>query len=73
MGMNLKQTHCLALRAPTLDFLLAIIKIRKFVIQGFLCVTRFEIQITTSLQAKKLHNMANRRQLLLQKVFHIIQ
>ncbi len=37
---------------PTLDFGLEITKSRKFVIQGFIWITKFWPQVPTSLQAK---------------------
>jgi hypothetical protein len=40
------------LRAPTLDLCLTISKSRKFVIQGFIRITKFQSQVSTSLQAK---------------------
>jgi hypothetical protein len=39
--MNLGQSHCFASRAPTLDLWLEITKIRKFVIQGCIWITKF--------------------------------
>jgi hypothetical protein len=51
-GMILGQGHCLALPGPTLDLCLEIIKSRKFVIQGFVWITKFQSQVPTLLQAK---------------------
>jgi hypothetical protein len=50
--VTLGQAHCLALRAPTLDLLLEITESRKFVIQGYIWITKFQSQVPTSLQAK---------------------
>jgi hypothetical protein len=50
---SLWQAHCIAMRAPTLVLWLAITKIRKFVIQGFIIsfiwITRFSSQFPTLL------------------------
>ncbi len=39
--MNLGQVHCLSLRAPILDLWLVITENRKFVVQGFIWMTKF--------------------------------
>jgi hypothetical protein len=39
--MNLGQAHCVASWAPTFDLWLEITKSSKFVIQGFIWITKF--------------------------------
>ncbi len=50
--MNLGHARCLASRAPTIDLWLEITKTKKFVIQGFNWIAKFQSQVLSSLQAK---------------------
>ncbi len=62
-AMNLQQgqTYCVASPAPTLDlWLVEITKSRKFVIRGFLWITKFLSQVSTLLSKSKWQNMASK-------------